>query len=148
MWADSYLSRRQSAKNITHSGRMWRATWPIYRFPEPQISMVYQGICAHRLRNWRSQCCEFWEVRKRISWSKSPRMDETGSQVLRGGCGVVYGWGNTRISMKKQELISWRFYSRHLLWRDKEVGYSRNSPTCLLRWIWPKWPKDSFHAPR
>jgi len=39
-----------------------------------------------------------------------------------------------------------KFSTCLLLWQDKEVGYSWNSPTCPWHWIWPKWPKKPFCA--
>ena len=44
--------------------------------------------------------------------------------------------------------MSCRFWTCLQLWQGKEVGYSWNSPICAWRWIWPKWPKKAFRAPR
>jgi hypothetical protein len=41
--------------------------------------------------------------------------------------------------------ISCRFSTCLQELQGKEVGYSSNSPTCALHWIWAEWPIAGFH---
>jgi len=61
--------------------------------------MVDQGISPHSLQNGTSQCRQFWDFRRQMLWWTSLAVDETGSKDLGEGYGVVYGRGNSRISL-------------------------------------------------
>jgi hypothetical protein len=51
-------------------------------------------------------------------------------------------------SISKQQPLSCRISTCLIPWHGNEVRYSKNSPTCSMYGLWPKWPKVGFRTPQ
>jgi len=95
---EPYWGRWPSTNNIMYCCCTYRAAWQIYWGTEWDISMVDQDICPHSPKIWTSWFCPFWDFCGWISLWASLWVGKTAFQDLRGGHGVIYGRGNSRIA--------------------------------------------------